>query len=155
MRLRDCFQCITFFRGNVDIKQAAWSRFAIAYSEFDFIVFLLIILLCLCIFFILYCCVFFVLVLPYGVIKHDDCDSLLICTLMSCSYLLTYYLPNAGNPPTAFTDLWNVFFLIFVLIISGEGYMLSEYCLSVRLSVILSVCLSVCRITTKVISRFH
>ena len=89
--------------------------------------------------FVLLC--FFVLVLPYGVIKHDDCDSLLICTLVSCSYLLTCYLPNAGNLPTAFTDLWNVFFLIFVLIISGEGYMLSEYCLSVRLSVILSGCL--------------
>ena len=50
MRPRDCFQSITFIPGhrptdNVDIKRAVWARFAIAYSDFDFIVFLLIFLL--------------------------------------------------------------------------------------------------------------
>jgi len=46
----------------------------LAYSDSDFIVFLLIFLLYLCIFFfILYCYVFFVFVLSSGVIKNDDC----------------------------------------------------------------------------------
>jgi len=46
----------------------------LAYSDSDFIVFLLIFLLYLCIFFhFVLLCFCFVFVLPSGVIKNDDC----------------------------------------------------------------------------------